>query len=570
MLTTLCIEQFVLVEQLEIDFSHGMTALTGETGAGKSIMIDALMLALGGRADASVIRPGQEKCDITAGFIINKDAEPAQWLVEHDIPCDEGEIYLRRVIYAEGRSKSYVNGRPFPLQKIKELSEKLVHIHGQHQHQTLMQHQTHRQQLDQYAQNQELLDEVAKYYKQCHYIKQEIDQLQAEDKQKDKIELLQFQIDELTALNLQENEIEALHQEHQMLHHAKEYLENSQQILNLLNHEDHANICTNLNHILQLINQLPQEQAQIKNTVDLINGALIQCTEAIDEIEEFAQRIQLDPERLHQIETRMSTIHQLARKYHVDSSQLQEHTQHLHNELDNLKACETKLAQLQIQYRTLSLAYEAASLKLREARQLKGQQLAKELTASIQQLGMPKGWIEIELSPLDKMHAHGLDKVEYKVCTNPGMVPDSLHKIASGGELSRIGLAIQMITAQKGTTPTLLFDEVDVGIGGATAALVGQMLRKLGERLQVFCVTHQAQVAASAHNHFKVEKRCDNTQTVTNITLLSSSDKIDEIARMLGGLTITEQTRSHARELLAQSNSSEITSESLGILEKII
>lgn len=554
MLTTLCIEQFAIVQHLELDFTQGMTAFTGETGAGKSIMIDALMLALGDRADASVIRPGQEKCDITAGFFVGQGSEPALWLEEHDVPCDDGEIYLRRVIYAEGRSKSYINGQPFPLQKVKELSEKLVHIHGQHQHQTLMHHTTHRQQLDQYGKNQLLLDEVARLYKQCQKIQQEIDVLQGQEQQADRIALLQFQIEELSALNLHENEIETLYQEHQMLHHAKEYLQKSQQIHGLLNSEDEPNLCTGLNQILQLLSQLPTEQAPIKNTFELINGALIQCEEAIDEMQQFVDRVHLDPERLHEIETRMSVLHQLARKYHIDSSQLHEHASNLQKELDTLQDSESRLAQLKIEHRQLVAAYEAAALKLRKERQGQAKKLAKEITGSIQQLGMPKGWVEIEITPLEKMQVHGMDKVEYKVCTNPGMELDSLSKVASGGELSRISLSIQMITAQQGTTPTLLFDEVDVGIGGATAALVGQMLRKLGERLQVFCVTHQPQVAASAHNHFMVEKRSDNKETFTRISLLQSAEKVDEIARMLGGLTITEQTRSHAKELLLQSN----------------
>lgn len=553
MLTTLCIEQFTIVQQLELDFTQGMTAFTGETGAGKSIMIDALMLALGERADASVIRPGQDKCTITAGFYVSEDSEPALWLTEHDLVCDEGQIYLRRVIYAEGRSKSYINGQPFPLQKVKELSEKLVHIHGQHQHQTLMQHVTHRQQLDQYGANHELLEEVAKIYKQCQKIQLEIQELQGQAHQAEKMALLQFQIDELSALNLKDNEIETLDQEHQLLHHAREYLENSQHISDLLNSEEGPNLCTSLNQILQRLTQLPQEQKQIKNTYELINNALIQCEEAVDEMQQFSERIHLDPERLHEIETRMSAIHQLARKYHIDSSQLPEHAQQLQQELDTLRDSENKLTQLELHYSQSVAAYQERALKLRAARQKQALQLSKEITTSIQKLGMPKGFVVIELSPLDKMQVHGLDKVEYKVCTNPGMELDSLSKIASGGELSRIGLSIQMITAQKGSTPTLLFDEVDVGIGGATAALVGQMLRHLGERLQVFCVTHQAQVAASANNHFRVEKRSDNKETFTQITLLPAQEKVNEIARMLGGLTITEQTLSHAKELLMQS-----------------
>lgn len=556
MLTNLCIEHFAIVKHLELDFAAGMTAFTGETGAGKSIMIDALMLALGGRADASVIRPGEEKCDITAQFTFDKTSEPGQWLAEHDIACDENALYLRRVMYAEGRSKSYINGQPFPLQKIKELSEKLVHIHGQHQHQTLLQHPTHRQQLDRYANHQDLLAETNRLYKEAQHIRQQIDALQNEQQQADRIKLLQFQISELAALNLQEGEMQALHQEHQLLHHAKEYIESSQQILDFLTSDDKPNVVKGLNQVMQLINQLPQEHPQIKNVCELVNAAIIQCDEAVNEMQQFAERIQLDPEQLHSVEERMSAIHHLARKYHLDSNLLFHHGRQLEEELENLQDSEYRLAHLQLQLIKINKSYELVALKLRESRLKYAKKLATEITDSIQQLGMPKGLIEIEISPLDKIHPHGLDKVEYKVCTNPGMEPDSLNKVASGGELSRISLAIQMITSQRGSTPTLLFDEVDVGIGGATAALVGQMLRNLGERLQIFCVTHQPQVAACAHNHFMVEKQSDHKQTVTRITLLKSADKIDEIARMLGGLIITEQTRSHAKELLDLSNES--------------
>ncbi|MDI1351492.1 MAG: DNA repair protein RecN [bacterium] len=553
MLTTLCIEHFAIVKQLELDFTQGMTAFTGETGAGKSIMIDALMLALGGRADASVIRPGEEKCTITAGFNFEVGSEPALWLAEHEINGDDGEIYLRRIIYAEGRSKSYINGQPFPLQKIKELSEKLVHIHGQHQHQTLMQHPTHRQQLDIYADNHKLLEQVATRYKQYLDIKQQIERLQNQEQHADKMKLLQFQIDELATLNLQEDEIQTLHQEHQMLHHAKEYLHHCNQINTLLNGDDQPTVCSNLNHIMNLIAQLPQEQTHIKNTLELINGALIQCEEASNEMQQFGERVHLDPERLNDVEARMSAIHSLARKYHIDSNYLLEHARHLNKELAELHNAKQKLCDLGAQLIQQKQLYDSASLQLRESRQIHAKKLAAEITTSIQQLGMPKGWVEIEILPLEKIQIHGQDKVEYKVCTNPGMSPDSLNKIASGGELSRIGLAIQMITAQRGATPTLLFDEVDVGIGGATAALVGKMLRKLGDRLQVFCVTHQPQVAACSHNHFMVEKLSDNINTFTTILKLQGSAKIDEIARMLGGLTITEQTRSHAKELLLQA-----------------
>lgn len=553
MLTALRIENFAIVKQLELDFAKGMTAFTGETGAGKSIMIDALMLALGGRAESSVIRAGEEKCDISASFHFEANSEPGQWLEAQDIETEGGELILRRVLYAEGRSKSYINGQPFPLQKVKELSEMLVHIHGQHQHQTLMQHPTHRQQLDLYAGHLDLLAEVNTHYKLSHKTKQLLDSLQEQEKQNDKIDLLRFQIEELKALNLQDNEMKSLHEEHQLLHHARDYLESTHQINQLLNAEDETNICQGLNQVLQRLQELPQEHKQIITAGELINSALIQCEEVITEISSFSEQILLDPQRLMEVESRISILHQTARKYHIDANHLASHCQALETELTDLLNSENRLLELQLLYKEQVKAFETAALKLRTSRQQQAEKLAAEITASIRQLGMPKGRVEIEISPLDKMQPQGMDKVEYKVCTNPGMAPDSLAKIASGGELSRISLAIQMITAQRGATPTLLFDEVDVGIGGATAALVGQLLRKLGERLQVFCVTHQPQVAACAHHHFVVEKHSDNQQTYTEIVHLEPTKKIDEIARMLGGLTITEQTRSHAKELLAQS-----------------
>lgn len=553
MLSSLRIENFAIVSQLELDFSNGMTAFTGETGAGKSIMIDALMLALGERADASVIRSGAEKCDISACFQIDSTSIPALWLNEHDISNEDNEIILRRVVFAEGRSKSYINGQPFPLQKVKELSEMLVDIHGQHQHQTLLQHATHRQQLDQYAHHQQLLEEVSSLYHQSQHVKHELQRLQEQEMNGERVLFLKHQIEELESLGLREGEMQALHEEHQLLHHAREYLEHTQQLTELLNGDEHLTIHQSLNQALQLLSSFPQEQEHIKNANELLNSALIQCDEALDEITRFSAQVQLDPERLHEVETRISELHQAARKYHVEASQLPAHTLYLQNELERLQCSEEEQQKLQQQYEKLCQDYEKAALALRVSRQKHAEKLAAEITMNIRQLGMPKGYITVSMTPLDKMQAHGLDKVEYIVCTNPGMPPDTLIKVVSGGELSRIGLAIHIITAQRGATPTLLFDEVDVGIGGGTAALVGQLLRKLGERLQVFCVTHQPQVASSAHHHFLVEKQINNEQTFSQVICLNESEKINEIARMLGGLTITEQTLSHARELLLQS-----------------
>ncbi len=550
MLTSLIIENFAIVSHLELDLSEGMTAFTGETGAGKSIMIDALMLALGGRADASIIRAPAEKCEISACFHIDAASEPALWLKENDLATDDGELFLRRVIYAEGRSKSYINGRPYPLQKIKELSEMLVDIHGQHQHQTLLQHATHRQQLDRYANHSSLQEEVYRLYHQCQSIKQALHQLQNDARSEEKMDLLLLQIEELQQLAPKEGEMQALHEEHQRLHHAHDYLVNIQRLTELLQGEEHVSLCQGLHQALHILDALPQEETCIKNASELLNSALIHCDEALNEMQAFQDLVQLDPERLHVVEERISELHQAARKFHVDANLLPAHALSLQENLRYLQDAEIELSKLQEQYTEQLSAYENAALALRRSRQAYAEKLATEISLSIRQLGMPKGIVTIEITPLESMQAHGLDKVEYRVCTNPGMAPDTLAKIASGGELSRIGLAIHVITAQRGATPTLLFDEVDVGIGGATAALVGQLLRNLGERLQVFCVTHQPQVASSAHHHFMVEKKIENDQTFSHVMSLAEPEKIEEIARMLGGLVITDQTRSHARELL--------------------
>ncbi|MFY7698303.1 MAG: DNA repair protein RecN [Legionella sp.] len=553
MLISLRILNFAIVSQLELDFSTGMTAFTGETGAGKSIMIDALTLALGGRADAGVVRPGEDTCDIQACFDIANDVSICNWLNQHDIAIHDGEIFLRRVIYSEGRSKSYINGIVFPLQKIKELSSLLVDIHGQHQHHSLLLHATHRQQLDAYAGHNDLLSAVEECYRQCQDTHKKLVKLQHQDASKEHVELLQYQINELTLLNLQAGEIETLNTEHQLLNHAKDYLYNSQQICTLLQHDDQPNVAELLYQIKILLEDLPQNHPLIKTCYELIDSAIINCDEALNEITTFSEQIQLDPLRLEELDQRISLLHQIARKYQVEVNQLPEYTEHLQHELQELLAKEQQQSKLEQLYQKQLQHFEHAAQALSQSRQQHALNLAQAITDTINRLGMPNGYLTIEITPLEKMQSHGLDRVEYKVCTNLGMEADSLSKVASGGELSRISLAIQLITAEHSATRTLLFDEVDVGIGGATAALVGQLLRQLGSRLQLFCVTHQPQVAACAHHHFVVEKHSEHEQTFSKVFAVHDHDKVDEIARMLGGLKITEQTRSHARELLMLS-----------------
>lgn len=554
MLLSLVIQNFVIVKHLELDFANGMTVFTGETGAGKSIMIDALMLVLGSRGDANLIRMGEEKCDITAIFNYHKNSEPALWLATHEFLGDEHTIILRRVIYRLGSSKTFINGHQVPLQKLKELTRMLVHIHGQHQHQNLMHHSVHRKQLDEYAAISELSAQVHILYKACEELKQQISVCQNQDLA-NRIKLLQFQIAELSALELKKDEPQNLHQEHQFLHNACSYLTQTEQLINLLDGDHKNSICCSLNQCLQLSNSLPKENQLIQNTILLFKNALIQCKEAFAELQNFAGHVEVNPKRLQEIESRLSTLHHTARKYHVEISQLAYHLENLEKELQDLENTTTTIANLQKKYETKLQEFDNKSLELSKLRKLYAPKLGTAITTKMQSLGMQNGWLEVEVvTSLAKRTPYGIDQVEYKVCTNLGTVPAPLTQIASGGELSRISLAIQIITAQKGATPTLIFDEVDVGIGGATAAIVGQLLRNLGERLQVFCITHQPQVAACSHHHFCVEKYTEDEQTYSKIVSLNQKQKITEIARMLGGLTITSQTLLHAEELLQQNS----------------
>ena len=554
MLISLHVTNFAIVENLELDFAAGMSTFTGETGAGKSIMIDALTLALGGRADSSVLRNGANQCEISAVFGIAKSTAPYYWCKENDIELDDFTVILRRVINKEGRAKCYINGQPHSSQKVKELSSMLVDIHGQHQHQTLLNHQTHRMQLDVFAGHSSLCQEVSNQFKLYQQVSKQLDAIKQKNINQDRFDLLTYQVQELDDLALEEGELTRLNEEHAKLHHAKSYLENTRAIIDYLNAEDAHSLLTQLATALNLLSKLPKQDEQIIQSNEMLNSALIQCQEALSELERFEQNITIDPQRLFDIENRLESIHDIARKHHLSPNELTHHHQQLKNELTSLSQVEQQIQSLENELGEIKSNYLDHCQQLSSARKKAAKKLAHQITQAIRQLGMPKGCVEIEIKALDSMHAHGMDKVEYKVCTNPGMTMDSLAKVASGGELSRISLAIQVITAQKSSTPTLLFDEVDVGIGGATAAMVGQLLRNLGKRLQVFCVTHQAQVAANAHHHYLVSKHDKAQKTYSTISRLDESQKVSEIARMLGGLTITEHTLSHAKELLVQIN----------------
>jgi DNA repair protein RecN (Recombination protein N) len=551
MLSWLKIKNFAIVSELDLDCPEKMSAFTGETGAGKSIMIDALGLLLGARADANVIRPHADKCDISAQFYFDSDSPIKSWLEEQELGQEQDELIIRRVINQDGRSKYFINGQVTTAQQIKYLGQMLVHIHGQHEQQNLLSHQNHREHLDHFSKAENLKNQVKAYYQEYHQSHLRLQALQQQHQSKEQLQLWQYQLNELAELQPKDDELEELYQEHHLLHHAQQYLETLLTIENHLQEQEDFAIEKQLHQVIQHLQHLPQEHESVKTMISLIDSALIQVQEASNELRLYQRQVQINPERLNEVDQRMSRWHQLARKFQIDAKELPAHATHIQGLIEQVQGLEQEKEDLEKACELARSNYLHAAQQLTAHRQKHAPELAQSIEQIIHELGMPHAKLCIDISPLEDMHIHGMDKVEYLIATNPGSQPGSLAKIASGGELSRISLSIHLITAQRGATPTLLFDEVDVGIGGATAMKVGKRLQELGERLQIFCVTHQPQVASCAHHHFLVQKYSQNHETFSSIQYLNQEGRIQEIARMLGGLSITEQTRNNAKELLS-------------------
>lgn len=551
MLSALYINNFAIVSKLSLDCPAKMSAFTGETGAGKSIMIDALALLLGARADGSVVRPHADKCDISAQFFYDTPSNIEDWLKEHELHNEGQEVIIRRIISKEGRSKFFINQMPSTAAQVKTLGQMLVHIHGQHDQQNLLSHTHHREHLDNFAQTYSLREKVKKAYHDYQTCKNRVEELSKQNQSQEQLQLWEYQLSEIEELNPKEQELDALHQEHHDLQHAHQYLEQIQEIEELIDGDNEYALLRQLHHILQHLQSLPKDHTAIETAKNLIDSAMIQIDETQNELKQFSNQIQINPERLHTVEQRMSRWHQLSRKFQIDPHQLPFYADTLSQQINTIKNLDLEKIRAQQELEQSKQIYLHEAKQLRICRQQSAPELAKAIEQIIKELGMPHAQLFIDIQTLDEFHPHGMDKIEYLISTNPGLEPGSLAKIASGGELSRISLSIHLITAQRGATPTLLFDEVDVGIGGATAMKVGQRLRELGERLQIFCVTHQPQVASCAHHHFQVSKTTREQQTYSSIQQLDAEGRIDEIARMLGGLEITEQTKNNAKELLA-------------------
>jgi DNA repair protein RecN (Recombination protein N) len=554
MLTRIDVRDFAIVSAIELDLGPGMTVLTGETGAGKSILIEALGLALGDRAETGGIRAGADRAEVTAVFDIAGVPAARAWLEEQGIAAED-ECLLRRVVVRDGRSRAYVNGSPVPAQSLQALGEHLLDIHGQHAHQSLLHRAAQRELLDAYGGHRDLAAAVASAWRDWHsLVDEQTAASQATLDRAARLELLSYQVSELAGLGLSEDELPELTAEQHRLANAERLLADVGRLLGLL-HEDDDAVEAQLARATGILGGLAAIDLTIGPARELVGAALIELKEAAAALRAYQAQIDLDPERLAEVDRRLAAVHEMARKHRVRAEELPAHTRHLEAELADLRAAVARTAGLDEAVATARRAFLEAAGRLGAARAGAASRLAVAVTERMQTLGMAGGRFEVDLQPfpVEQAGAFGLDRVEYRVAANPGQPPGPLAKVASGGELSRISLAIQVATAGLGAVPTLVFDEVDVGIGGGVAEIVGRLLRDLGATRQVLCVTHLPQVASQAHHHLTVRKHARRGRVETSIEPLAGKARIEEIARMAGGVEVTEQALAHAAALIGRS-----------------
>ena len=552
MLAQLTISNFAIVRELEIDFHQGMTAITGETGAGKSIAIDALGLCLGGRAEADMVRRGATRADLCARFSLKDTPAALRWLEENQL--EEGrECLLRRVISSDGRSRGFINGTAVPLSQLRDLGQLLIQIHGQHAHQLLLKPEHQKNLLDGYAGEQSLIAQMAERYRAWHQSCRDLAQhQQLAQERASRAELLNYQLKELNEFAPVAGEFEQIDEEYKRLANSGQLLSTSQQALSILADGEGSDLQSQLYSVRQLMTELIGLDDKLSGVLDMLEEAAIQISEASDELRHYCDRLDLDPNRLYELEQRISRQIALARKHHISPEELPLFHQKLLEEqqqLDDQASSQDELMQAVALHhqQALSVAHELHQRRVHYAAELCGL-----ITESMHSLSMPHGKLAIDVEFNDNhLTAEGADRIDFRVTTNPGQPLQPLAKVASGGELSRIALAIQVITARKMETPALIFDEVDVGISGPTAAVVGKLLRQLGESTQVMCVTHLPQVAGCGHQHFYVSKETDGEMTETHMQPLDKRSRLQELARLLGGSEVTRNTLANAKELLA-------------------
>lgn len=555
MLAEITIRNFAIIDHLAVEFGAGMTVLTGETGAGKSILVDALSLILGDRADGAAVREDTDRTDISARFTLADAPAATAWLADHELEADE-ECVIRRVVTSSGRSRGWINGTPMPVRELRALGECLVDIHGQHAHQSLRGREAQRDLLDEYGEHSSARAAVADAAEQLRTTRAAIERIEQRDgRGESRLELLRYQVDELEGLGLEAGELEALEAEHKRLASAERLIGDGQRALALLYEAEDGAATDRLGAAERLISELAGIDSGFEPIAELVGNALIQAQEAADNLRRHVEALDIDPQRFTEVENRLGTIRDVARKHHVGPGELGELSERLAAELAELEGADEKLAQLKADEQQQIDAYAGAARALSEARQAAAGPLGAAITDIIRELGMPEGEFSVRVRPdaSERVSAAGTDHIEFLIAANPGQSARPLDRVASGGELSRISLAIEVITASRTRVPTLVFDEVDTGIGGGVAEIVGRQLRALGANGQSLCVTHLPQVAAQAQQHLHVAKQVKNSQTTTRINPLDADDRVEELARMLGGVELTEQTRAHAADMITRA-----------------
>lgn len=549
MLSLLKISQFAIVENLELEFSRGFSVITGETGAGKSILMDALGLCLGDRADGGVVRSGAERADVSALFIVGHLPAALSWLIAREL--DEGEeCTLRRTFTRDGRSRAYINGRPATLSDLRDIGELLIDIHSQHEHQTLLRKDSHRQMLDSYANLASLAKETATQFRHWQTASDKLRQAEsAGAAQSARLEIVEHLLKELDQLGLSAGEYESIEQRHDTLAHLGSLQQDGELALTLMTEGEGDTAARLLQRAIKTLEGHTHRAPALGSAIELLQGALILLEEASPGLRHFLDDLDASPGELEQLEQRLSHCHQLARKHRVTPQELVLVAEQLHGECQSLREAQD-LAQLAQDAREAEQAFMQNASALRQQRQTAAVAFCDEIQAFLQGLGLGNARLELTLTALAKPNLHGLDDIEFLFSANPGQPLRPLAKVASGGELSRLSLAIQVVHARHSPVPVMVFDEVDVGIGGGIAEVVGRLLRALGEHAQVFSITHQPQVAARGHQHLRVEKRVSDGNTHSTVVALSHEQRIEEIARMSGGITITDEARRHAATML--------------------
>lgn len=554
MLTSLYVRHLAVVEEADITFGPGLTVVSGETGAGKSLLVDALMLLAGARADSNIVRAGSDRAELIAEFDLKDLPEARDWLQREELD-EDGACQLRRVIRAEGSSRAWINGRPATISQMGDLAALLVEIHGQHEHQALLERAHQLNLLDAYAENETRVEQVRQFALQWRELGARIRKLSGGDDRGQRLELLRHELADLEKWALPPAQLAELEASHKRLANASKLTEGITGVVDLLDGDSEFALRQSMGRAHAELARLAALDDRLAPMLELLDNAQIQLNEAVDGLEHYAQDVDLDPERYAEVDTHLARLHELSRRHRLPVAELDDKRAALQAELSELENAGEALERLGTQREQLQRDYAKAADALGKARQTAAKRLGKEVSTLMTELGMAGGVLQVSLEPAegDDPDPQGRERCELLVSANPGQPPRPLRKVASGGELARISLAIEVATLGKDTIGCMVFDEVDSGIGGAFAEVVGQKLRALGARCQVLCVTHLPQVAAQGHAHLRVSKHSSGDSTHTRIESLNTEGRRDELARMLGGVEITRETRAHAKQMLERA-----------------